>query len=373
MKTIAEYDQEIQQNPNDPKLYNSRGDVYAKKAVDDKAIADFNKAIQLDPNYMTAYYNRGIAFFNTGDNERAIADFNKAIQLNPNFADVYYTRGYLYLHGKKDFEKALADFDKAVQINPNNTAAYRRLAEIYKVKNDYEKSIANYDQAIRITPNDAEAYLYRGRVYSDRGYKQNNKEDFARAIADYDQVIRIKPDFALAYRDRGMAHGLFPGSDVARLKQSIADCEKALQLGLDDENRIVTDGFLKSIRGKLGALQGLNEGRPGLIMSKEDVAPVQHFSSADNKPNKKWLTTLLLAIFLGFLGVHRFYVGRIGTGIILLILYLLSILSRFISLPVIMGFGPNIIWLVSIVVIVDIIMIVIGKFKDKDGLQVRRQ
>jgi len=269
MKIIAEFDREIQQNPNDPKLYNSRGNAYAKGAVDDKAIADFNKAIQLDPNYMTAYYNRGIAYFNTGDSERAIADFNKAIQLNPNYADAYYTRGYLYLHRKKDFEKAIADFDKAVQNNPDYTEAYKRRAEIYRMKNDYDKAIANYDQAIRITPKDVEAYLYRGRAYSSRGNKQNNKEDFTRAIADFDEVIRIKPDYAEAYRDRGMAYGLYPGSDVARLNQSIADCEKALRLGLDDENRIPTEGFLKNIRGKLGAAQRLNEGTPGLIKSLE--------------------------------------------------------------------------------------------------------
>ena len=51
---------------------------------------------------------------------------------------------------------------------------------------------------------------------------------------------------------------------------------------------------------------------------------------------------LLLCIFLGYLGIHRFYVGKIGTGI----LYLLT--------GAVFGIG----W------IVDIILIAMGKFKD---------
>lgn len=63
------------------------------------------------------------------------------------------------------------------------------------------------------------------------------------------------------------------------------------------------------------------------------------------KSEKNWLTTLLLCIFLGGLGVHRFYAGKIGTGILQLITV-----------------GGCEIW-----TLVDLIMIITGSFTDKDG------
>jgi len=72
-------------------------------------------------------------------------------------------------------------------------------------------------------------------------------------------------------------------------------------------------------------------------------------NTSDISPKSR-LVALLLCFFLGTLGIHRFYVGKIGTGILMLITLGL--------------FG---IW-----TFIDLIIIIVGAFKDKEGLRVFR-
>ena len=65
--------------------------------------------------------------------------------------------------------------------------------------------------------------------------------------------------------------------------------------------------------------------------------------------NKSRTTALLLCIFLGWFGIHRFYVGKIGTGF----LYIFTV-----------GFF-GIGW------IIDIIKILLGTFTDNTGAPLR--
>ena len=67
---------------------------------------------------------------------------------------------------------------------------------------------------------------------------------------------------------------------------------------------------------------------------------------------RDWLVTLLLSIFLGVLGVDRFYLGKVGTGILKLLVNLFTF------------FTLGLIW-----VLIDIILIATKKMTDKEGLR----
>lgn len=68
-------------------------------------------------------------------------------------------------------------------------------------------------------------------------------------------------------------------------------------------------------------------------------------SAVEQISSKSRLAVTLLSWFLGYLGVHRFYLGKIGTGILMLITA--------------GGFG---IW-----TLIDFIFAVAGIMKDKEG------
>ena len=81
------------------------------------------------------------------------------------------------------------------------------------------------------------------------------------------------------------------------------------------------------------------------------VSPVSGMQDSSNK--NKWIA-FFLCLFLGTLGIHRFYVGKAGTGVLWLLLFWLM---------------PFKLW--TIAVLVDLITIVMGRFRDKQGFYLR--
>ena len=71
--------------------------------------------------------------------------------------------------------------------------------------------------------------------------------------------------------------------------------------------------------------------------------------STERVSEKNFVSTLILCVLLGGLGVHRFYVGNVGTGIFMLLT--LDVLG---------------IW-----ALVDVIRIAIQKFEDGDGAVIK--
>ncbi len=69
------------------------------------------------------------------------------------------------------------------------------------------------------------------------------------------------------------------------------------------------------------------------------------------RPGKDWLITLLLNLFAGVLGAHRFYTGHIAIGVI--------------QLLTLGGCG---IW-----TLIDLILILVGSYRDADGNELEKK
>lgn len=66
--------------------------------------------------------------------------------------------------------------------------------------------------------------------------------------------------------------------------------------------------------------------------------------------DKKFVPAVLLCFFLGAFGIHRFYLGKTGTGILMLL-----------------TFGGLGIW-----TLIDFVRLVVGSMGDKDDLPLQR-
>jgi TM2 domain-containing membrane protein YozV len=91
--------------------------------------------------------------------------------------------------------------------------------------------------------------------------------------------------------------------------------------------------------------------RDRVITQEEFDSQKEKLLDSSTKTNSiDCLALFLLTFFVGVLGVHRFYVGKIGTGVLMLI--------------TLGGLG---VWF-----LVDLLLVVTGQFTNKDGQKIPR-
>jgi tetratricopeptide (TPR) repeat protein len=247
---IADLDEAIRLNPEDPEAFTSRGDAYAKKAglariVRDlsglpvgapyfadlsnkdeyaRALTDYDHALRFDRGFQAALHGRELARLGSGAKNRVDDDLllggliqhmhrSQAPLLMRQLAMLLESEPYMRMAAER-----FAPLDRAIRDNSNDPQLYLDRAWAFVNFGKFNLAIADYTQALGIDPNNAKAYIARAEVFRDRG--END-----RAIADCNEAVRVKPNEFRGYDLRGFLFERKGEKDKA-----IADYRRALSL-----------------------------------------------------------------------------------------------------------------------------------------------
>lgn len=206
-----------QSTPVDPtaaQQLNAQGLSKAQAGDNKAAIADYNQAIEKNPNDPSAYINRGVAHHRLGDPGAAIRDYEQALKLAPKSAVLHSNLSYAY-YDRQNYDKALEEGNQAVALSGSLAQAHINLANARSKKGDYEGAMRDYAQALSLNPSAA----IQAGVYNNRGNVQFAQNKTKAAIADYQQAIQLQPDYADAYYNLGLAQQAL--NNLAGAKRSL--------------------------------------------------------------------------------------------------------------------------------------------------------
>jgi tetratricopeptide (TPR) repeat protein len=227
---LPNLDKAIRLQPDQARLYITRGLVYSRRQQPDRAIEDCDTAIRLDPKAAHAYVVRAGAWLAKKDPDRARDDLEKVLRLdhvNPPAPD----RGAPGADPQAEKDAG----DKGAQARPFQ-ADSRTAAELVARGNDhvasreYDDAIADFTEAVKLDPNCAPAYLGRGRAWARKHYRD-------RELADYSEAIRIDPNNASYRAARGDSW-----SAQGRHSHAMDDYNEALRLDPNNPSRWVSRG-----------------------------------------------------------------------------------------------------------------------------------
>jgi tetratricopeptide (TPR) repeat protein len=180
---------ELARDPDDPRMhdvYDSRGNIYFEKGMDQRALEDYDKAIRLAPGFAQSYSNRGAVYGRLQRWGECLSDLNRAVELDPGFLPTYLNRALAYFQMSRSGQ-SLDDYASFMTPRQRAAGSWEELA------------LADYDVYLRYRPD-------QGSVYSSRGVVHQRRGDHRSAISDFNTALRYEPNRGQHYYNRSISH-----------------------------------------------------------------------------------------------------------------------------------------------------------------------
>lgn len=161
----------------------------------------YTTLIAEQPNDWRLYFSRGVSRERLGRWPEAEADFQQALRLSPDQPDVLNYLGYTWVDRGERLEEGLAMIQRAVELRPASGAIIDSLGWAYYKLGDYAQAVEYLERAVELEPADATLNDHLGDVYWRLGRRIEARFQWQRALSftpDDAAAIQAKIDNGLA-------------------------------------------------------------------------------------------------------------------------------------------------------------------------------
>lgn len=191
---LEELNKAIQDDPEHPRAYYYRGQIYTDLDNFKEAKEDFLKVASMVEDDHRVWNFLGAAQTHEGDNVSAVKSYDKAIALDPQNSLYYFNRGSS-LGQLNRLEEAITDFNMAVELGMNTSGIFNNRANARYMLGDYEGAIADFTRSMELDPESMAPYANRGIAYL-------YMRDTLRACADWQRALQMGHPLVGEYLER---------------------------------------------------------------------------------------------------------------------------------------------------------------------------
>ncbi len=181
------------ENPDAYNLYLKGRYFWHRRTQEDlyKSLQNFEQAIEIDPNYALAYAGMGDVYFimswwgsypRDEGYEKAKTYLKKALSINENLPEAHATLGGVLTWYDRDWKGAEKELLYAISLNPNDANAYQYLSELMSTLGKTKDALKYIDKAIRLNPHSQTMYNLRASYYYDEGAYEEAIDDCMKSL-----------------------------------------------------------------------------------------------------------------------------------------------------------------------------------------------
>ena len=191
---VADYQAEVQANPNDPNLQLILGHIYKRLGNDTETITAYQRAVELAPNDYYPHFTLGQMYATLRRQEDAIRELTTAAELSEEtqaaspeeLMDIYKALGRAYF-SRDRVDEAISAWIKISELDPENIFARIELSDLFREQELYEQAIAQHEAIIELKTEDPYrvclSHREIGNIYEEKGNYKTAIQSYETALA----------------------------------------------------------------------------------------------------------------------------------------------------------------------------------------------